>query len=379
MLLTHLKSRRRGFTLVELLVVIAIIGILVALLLPAVQAAREAGRRMQCSNHLKQLSLAAHNFHDVYNRLPPGYNGCFGPVPPATPRGPDYHANFVPSALYNRTSYLGLLAYLLPYVEQTNVKDQIPLEFDVSKFYNPVATDPDFGSAPPRETLWWGDGRTWNAAHTRIPAFLCPSTDAKSAGPGIDVIGDTPAIGGQSPRIVLSGPPNSGTGMYSITYFTSTQHLGLTNYVGCAGGMGPIPTNGWDKWKGVFGNRTKFGFRDVKDGTANTFLMGETVGGMAWSRNDANSPWRRRHAFAYTWIGVGVLPTAWGLKNPAGATSWQYQYRTQFSSEHPQRVLFAMVDGSVQAIDEDVNRNAVYLGLGGMADGTIVNLDQLAD
>jgi len=105
-------SVRRAFTLVELLVVIAIIGLLIALLLPAVQAAREAGRRMSCSNHLKQLGIALHEFHDANGRLPTGADSK--PYPPA----PSHAHNF-----YRWSA----LAHLLPYLEQANTYDALDL------------------------------------------------------------------------------------------------------------------------------------------------------------------------------------------------------------------------------------------------------------
>ncbi len=122
------NARRKGFTLVELLVVIAIIGILVALLLPAVQAAREAARRMQCSNRLKQLALAAHNFHDVHNRMPPGYLGQLTDDRSQIKYDPP--ASWGPPAEFWENSWLGCNAYLLPYMEQNPLADRITAEME---------------------------------------------------------------------------------------------------------------------------------------------------------------------------------------------------------------------------------------------------------
>ncbi len=114
-MLRSLSNRRRsGFTLVELLVVIAIIGILVGLLLPAVQQAREAARRMSCQNNLKQIALAAHNFESAHKKLPPGYiyDPSLGtPVSPGT----SYTDNFT------HHTFVGHLAFLLPFMEQQTV------------------------------------------------------------------------------------------------------------------------------------------------------------------------------------------------------------------------------------------------------------------
>ncbi|MCY3012920.1 MAG: DUF1559 domain-containing protein [Planctomycetota bacterium] len=127
------KELRRAFTLVELLVVIAIIGILVGLLLPAVQAAREAARRMQCSNNLKQLGLAVHNFESARRQLPTSL------------RPPSNLANS------GEQSRVAVLTDLLPYLEQTAVFDR----------YN--------------KAINWNQGVNIPLSQTRIPAFICPT------------------------------------------------------------------------------------------------------------------------------------------------------------------------------------------------------------
>lgn len=364
--------RRSGFTLVELLVVIAIIGILVALLLPAVQAAREAARRMQCTNHLKQFGLAAHNFHDVYRKLPPGYNGVVTPDRPNSVEADYWHDPY--NELTNATlsvPWLGVNAYLLPYMEQTQVYERINVSWDIKKIRNDPGWVP--GSTPSAETAWWDDNESWIASQTRLPELTCPSTNPYQNTGSVFVY------------IHPFGGRNAGWGTLAGLGFTGAwPSLGRTNYLGVAGVIGTVPSNGWDLWKGVFGNRTHYRMADITDGTSSTLMFGEHIGDIVWNQTTTSAPWRRTHDASDLWIAMGVCSTAWGLRNDEpypcfnGYSGYCKDYQTwaQFSSMHPGIVLFTFCDGSVHPISENVNLNLLWR-VSAMADGHTTDLNQL--
>jgi prepilin-type N-terminal cleavage/methylation domain-containing protein len=161
---------RRGFTLVELLVVIAIIGILIALLLPAVQAAREAARRTQCSNNLKQLALGVHLYHDAHQVLVPGSIGPvnrFGIVPQGWRD---------PKVVGYPFGHFGWPAVILPYIEQQNLYDRI--DFSKPAYAESVPEDPIGGLADAsKERGPAGDLVNQFAADHQPPIFVCPSVE----------------------------------------------------------------------------------------------------------------------------------------------------------------------------------------------------------
>lgn len=312
------RRKRRGFTLVELLVVIAIIGILVSLTLPAVQSARESARRMSCSNNLRQLGIASHNFHDTFGRFPPGY---LGPMP---------HDDWNNHKGDNQ--YIGSLAFLLPFIEQKPSADMITLSLD------PTVVEP----------AWYGDSSTSAAARTKIKSFLCPSTDTYLQQDGI-----TAAINVWNPAPNIQ-TDNIYYGMSSATQ--AVLALGRTNYVGVSGYGSNLPVV--IDMEGVFGNRTKTRFADITDGTSNTFLFGEIIGGKRpyVAADDATG------RFSFTWMGAGAMPSGYGLNPAPLKPSW-----SMFSSEHMKVVQFCLADGSVRRVSVQID-NTNYFNISGMHD-----------
>src|SRR5262249_48094369 len=332
------SMRRRGFTLIELLVVIAIIAVLIALLLPAVQSAREAARRAQCVNNLKQLALACHNYHDVVGSFPPE----------AINQG-----NW-PSGNWWRGVAWNWLTLILPQVEQPQLYNAVNIGVNNGDPQNYVTVSQQVGktficptdsSDHPFNNLWWAYAQNWGRMVTMAPTnYVASWGDMKTASP-FDYTSTEP------------GGPNWGCG---------------------------------DSYRGFFGecsNGTVRGIRDALDGTSNTLLLGENSpnmnGSLAWTNGDGT--------YAST-----VIPLNWrtnlhdgerdsngDLCQATGAVlgafnhmhCWRNQtYNYGFKSYHPGGANFVMADGSVKFVKQSISAR-VYNALATRKNSEVLSAD----
>jgi prepilin-type N-terminal cleavage/methylation domain-containing protein/prepilin-type processing-associated H-X9-DG protein len=366
----HIRARSRvGFTLIELLVVIAIIGVLIALLLPAVQSAREAARRAQCTNNLKQIGIAFHNYHDQFGAFPTG--GITGVA--------------TGGAWNGRANLLCWRALILPLMEGGNAYNAINLNV---------------------ETTGGGvdGGAAWTAWVVVNNTFLCPS-DGENEG-GLRPWGGVASGLGQYPA---GNPPiNPATGQPDGRVPVSNYSLSFgDNY---AGGV----LNGGLPWEtppsvttlppgqprighhGFWGTRDSGGrmrgfsdYRDlqtaniasVRDGTSNTIMVGETL------------PYRAADSNFYHFNGSSAgttIPLNWNSNtvpgnDPSCLNLWQSASAPLgcrfsaaakgFVSEHPGGANFVFADGSVKFVKENINL-VVYCALGSRNGGEVISADQ---
>jgi prepilin-type N-terminal cleavage/methylation domain-containing protein len=331
---------RRGFTLIELLVVIAIIAVLIGLLLPAIQKVREAANRIQCANNLKQLGLAAHNYHSALGRFPPGTN-----LPGAVklPNAPKGYATVSPPAVTPGQSY-SLFIALLPYVEQDNVNARLNLSVPAGSTTIPASVSAT-GAAVPGNNSQYYNASTDPArqpiqpppASVIIKTFLCPSDTA----------------------------PQQTTYTSSSCGATGTCVFGANTYGGSAG----IISFYYDAMTqdGVFFINSTVKIADISDGTSNTIAFGErnrtdpvfdqVYPGVANSI-EQHSGWAWSNYFpGYDYLYGAAMPLNW--KFPAGTTQdpnfvlQDARYST-FGSQHTAGANFCLADGSVRFISNSI-------------------------
>jgi prepilin-type N-terminal cleavage/methylation domain-containing protein len=291
------SNRRPGFTLVELLVVIAIIGVLVALLLPAVQAAREAARRAQCTNNIRQWALAVNTYEDSLKTYPTGRMGCdcwTGDV-----------CGTRPSSTRPGTSAFVLL---LPQMEQQSLYDQLG--------FQKGAIAPVTGCAGVTDdTAGWSTGISQLFSY-RPKSVVCPTNTAKK----------------------LSGG-NWGVGSYAFNHGT----------YGASAGTDQVNLKHYNT--GVFMYRTPIKPRDVSDGLANTFFIGEVADGH--NPNNSNQ-WMigSRHTDS---LRATENPLNTPISAPIFLDLYGLKVNGAFSSKHPRGALFAFGDGHVQYLSDNIN------------------------
>ncbi len=347
---------RRGFTLIELLVVIAIIAVLIALLLPAVQAAREAARRAQCTNNIKQMGLAMHNYASTYGGFPPGYIYS----------GVCEYSNGGQGLVLGTTAFSLILGFI----------EQVPLynayNFSQTSAY---AVDPNVAAGnvgPPNTNLMGSPLVNTSVISSMIASYVCPSDNYPSA--------IHPAVSS-----TVYSNTNARESNYLLNFCQYTAYA-------CPGGNNvgaPSPTV-----QGAFYSDVSLGIQGIMDGTSNTLLLGESVQpeehystyiGPYWGAGSNFSvngliypPYEYGGPYLYSLMTAPNAPMSafYSVKYGPAYTNGQYAkpYAGVYSSRHPGGVNMGMCDGSARFIKNSISLTT-WFSLASIGNGEIISSD----
>lgn len=323
-----MNRRKNGFTLVELLVVIAIIGILIGMLLPAVQQVREASRRIECGNKMRQMSVAMLNHESAHQHFPPGIKT---------------------NALRGRG--LNWSSFILPFVEQITIYD--------------ILSEQSNNFASPN---WVGAGHS-DTAEEILPIFLCPSDEMEERN---TVRGRTPGGAqqhGKSNYVGVLGPR------------LSNDYASVTNFSEISiDRTGPIADKLTVNFPGILYINSEVTFGEISDGSSNTFVVGERDGVSFPREFFSNGTSLVRQRSAATWCGAVFSQ---GLHQCLGPTSDEPEFtlnsvvttrfarQNPFASLHPGGANFGRADGSVEFIAETIS-GRLYQEMGTKAGGEVL-------
>jgi prepilin-type N-terminal cleavage/methylation domain-containing protein len=346
---------RRGFTLIELLVVIAIIGVLIALLLPAVQKVREAANRTSCSNNLKQLGLAIHNYHDTFKALPPwGFDFTYNPNP-MNPLGDQREGH-------------SMHTLILPFIEQDNIYRRVRIDYSVNDPNNWEPAYANIFGLP-------GLGNVF----PNISTFICPSTpdhqvdyEPYFVSLGLPDAGPFP-LGGTDYAVVkgytkyFNSPPTPPSGLPTCapnSPFSTEGSVFADDNVGAMGRKGQ---------KTPSGMQHTLRFASISDGLSHTIFLGEDAGRHQnyiaghIPYTNANPPppwwdvppgggWMLNAALADQNTAISVIGFSGdGKSAAAGCACVNANNAWQFYSFHPAGVNTLRGDGSVQFMQESIS------------------------
>ncbi len=354
---------RSGFTLIELLVVIAIIAILIGLLLPAVQKVREAAARMQCSNNLKQIGLAAHNFESTFGYLPPQRHTKF--------------FNVAPVGL--RSSDASIAALILPFIEQANKYNQFMFDYNVN------SDSPIHPSIPPLT------GANGPARSQDVKIYLCPSDPSQKGYPAFPTPGDSGRLSykgclGTTTDVNDNGTQGAGifaTGPFLTSSTTVMKGVPLVQILDGTSNTAMFSetmraTTDWNAGSGIRDNTTVIIASDTWNNTDGT-LVNMCASGSPWVSSIKYTGLQYYRALGSNHLYTHTLPPNWNRKVSTGTqrynccdgTSGFTRWHLAASSYHTGGVNVCMGDGSVRFVSDNVDFVNVWRPMGSRAGGEV--------